>query len=67
MIGVGEETGQLSEITERLATFYEEEVKNITDNLASVIEPILMVIIGIIVGFFAVSMIQPMYSMMQGL
>lgn len=67
MIGVGEETGQLSEITERLASFYEEEVKNITDNLASVIEPILMIIIGIVVGFFAVSMIQPMYSMMEGL
>jgi type IV pilus assembly protein PilC len=67
MIGVGEETGQLSEITERLAGFYEEEVKNITDNLASVIEPVLMIIIGVIVGFFAVSMIQPMYSMMQGL
>ena len=67
MIGVGEETGQLSEITERLAVFYEEEVKNITDNLASVIEPILMIIIGITVGFFAISMIQPMYSMMQGI
>lgn len=67
MIGVGEETGQLSEIMERLAGFYEEEVKNITDNLASVIEPVLMIIIGAAVGFFAVSMIQPMYSMMQGL
>lgn len=67
MIGVGEETGQLSEISDRLAGFYEEEVKNITDNLASVIEPVLMIIIGIIVGFFAVSMIQPMYSMMQAL
>ena len=67
MIGVGEETGQLSEIMERLATFYEEEVKNVTDNLASIIEPILMIIIGVAVGFFAVSMIQPMYSMMEGL
>jgi type IV pilus assembly protein PilC len=64
MIGVGEQTGELSGIMERLADFYEEEVKNITDNLASVIEPILMIILGGAVGFFAISMIQPMYSMM---
>jgi type IV pilus assembly protein PilC len=67
MIGVGEQTGELSEIMVRLADFYEEEVTNITNNLASIIEPVLMIIIGAIVGFFAVSMIQPMYSMMQAL
>ena len=67
MIGVGEQTGELSGIMARLADFYEEEVTNITNNLASVIEPVLMIIIGAIVGFFAVSMIQPMYSMMQAL
>ena len=67
MIGVGEETGELSNIMERLADFYEEEVTNITNNLTSIIEPVLMIIIGIIVGFFAISMIQPMYSMMQGI
>ncbi len=65
MIQVGEETGTLGEITERLAEFYEEEVANITKSLSSIIEPILMVIIGAAVGFFAVSMIQPMYSMMD--
>lgn len=67
MISVGEETGELSEIVARLADFYEEEVTNITDNLASIIEPVLMIIIGIAVGFFAISMIQPMYSMMEGI
>jgi len=67
MVGVGEETGELSDIINRLADFYEEEVTDITNNLASVIEPVLMIIIGVIVGFFAVSMIQPMYSMMQTL
>ena len=64
MVGVGEQTGELSEIMERLADFYEEEVRNITDNLASVIEPILMIVLGGAVGFFAISMLQPMYSMM---
>jgi len=67
MIGVGEQTGELSGIMVRLADFYEEEVTNITSNLASIIEPVLMIIIGAVVGFFAVSMIQPMYSMMEAL
>ncbi len=64
MIGVGEQTGELADIIDRLADFYEEEVKNITENLTSVIEPILMIILGGAVAFFAISMIQPMYSMM---
>jgi type IV pilus assembly protein PilC len=64
MIEVGEETGETSNILLKLANFFEEEVTNATKNLASVIEPILMLLIGVIVGFFAVSMIQPMYSML---
>ncbi|MFH1129392.1 MAG: type II secretion system F family protein [Patescibacteria group bacterium] len=67
MIGVGEETGELSNIIGRLADFYEEDVTNITNNLTSIIEPILMIFLGAAVGFFAISMIQPMYSMMQGM
>lgn len=67
MLKVGEETGQTADILKKLSEFYEEEVTNATKNLASVIEPILMLIIGSVVGFFAVSMIQPMYSMIQSL
>ncbi|MDI6891343.1 MAG: type II secretion system F family protein, partial [Thermodesulfovibrionales bacterium] len=64
MIEVGEETGETSNVLARLAEFYEEEVSNATKNLASVIEPVLMIIIGAAVGFFAISMVQPMYSML---
>ncbi|MBL7156211.1 MAG: type II secretion system F family protein [Candidatus Pacebacteria bacterium] len=64
MIAVGEETGQTSEVLEKLADFFEEEVANSSKNLATIIEPIVMLLIGGAVGFFAISMIQPMYSMM---
>jgi type IV pilus assembly protein PilC len=67
MIGVGEETGELSGIMEKLADFYEEEVTNVTNNLTAIIEPALMIFLGAVVAFFAISMIQPMYSMMEGL
>ena len=67
MIKVGEETGATSDILKHLAEFYEEEVDNTTKNLSSIIEPVLMIFIGAAVGFFAISMLQPMYSMMGGL
>ncbi|MBZ9572043.1 type II secretion system F family protein [Patescibacteria group bacterium] len=64
MIEVGEETGQTSDILAKLADFFEEEVTNATKNLTAVIEPVLMLLIGAVVGLFAVSMIQPIYSML---
>lgn len=64
MIEVGEETGETSTILEKLAYFFEEEVAIIIKNLSSLIEPVLMLIIGAVVGFFVVSMVQPMYSML---
>jgi len=62
MLQVGEETGTTSRMLLRLALFYEEEVTATTRNLSNIIEPTLMIVIGVIVGFFAVSMIQPIYG-----
>ena len=67
MIAIGEETGETSNILAKLADFFEGEVANATKNLTAVIEPVLMLIIGAAVGFFAISMIQPMYSMLGAL
>jgi type IV pilus assembly protein PilC len=67
ILEVGEETGKTEVVLERLAEFYEEEVSQITKNLSSIIEPILMLLIGSAVGFFAVAMLQPMYSVMENI
>jgi type IV pilus assembly protein PilC len=64
MIEVGEETGETPDILQKLADFFEEEVTNTTKNMSSIIEPILMLFIGAAVGFFAISMLQPIYGVM---
>lgn len=67
MTAVGEQTGNLAKILIRLADFYEEEIIATTKNLSAIIEPILMLLIGGAVAIFAISIIQPIYSMMNSL
>jgi type IV pilus assembly protein PilC len=65
MVAVGEETGKISEMLLGVANFYEEEVDQKTKDLSTIIEPVLMILIGIGVGIFAVSMLAPTYSLVE--
>jgi type II secretory pathway component PulF len=67
MISVGEKTGSLAQTLIYLAELYETEVNDLTKNLSSSIEPVLMMVMGLIVGLIAVSIITPIYAITQHL
>jgi type II secretory pathway component PulF len=67
MILVGEETGKIADMLGELAIFYETEVERKTKDLSTIIEPLLMVVIGGGVGFFALALIAPIYSISDGI
>lgn len=67
MIAVGEETGELDNILSELAEFYENEIDQIMSNLPSIIEPVLILLLGCGVGAMAVAIIMPMYSITQSM
>lgn len=65
VIKVGEETGALDEVLQEIALFYEGEVDQTMRNLTSIMEPVLMVLIGLAVGALAVSVISPIYNLVN--
>lgn len=62
MVSAGEETGKISNMLIEIAVFFEQDIAESTKNLSSIIEPFLMITIGVIVGFFALSVFQPIYG-----
>ncbi|MDP3729187.1 MAG: type II secretion system F family protein [bacterium] len=65
MISVGETTGNLSETLLYLSDFYESDVDDLTKNLSSILEPLLILFMGLVVGFVAVAIITPIYGISQ--
>ena len=67
MIGVGEESGSLDFMLQKIADFYEAEVEATLQSLTSALEPILIVFLGVIVGFIVFAMFAPMLKVIEGL
>jgi type IV pilus assembly protein PilC len=65
MIGVGESTGALDEMLDKIANFYDDEVDTAVETLTSVIEPIMIVVMGILVGGMLIAMYLPMFKLIS--
>ena len=67
MVDVGEETGELDTMLYKVADVYDEEVRVLTDGLMALLEPLLIVFLGLAVGFIVVSLFLPLVELIQGL
>lgn len=66
MISIGEQTGNIDQMLSKVADFYEDEVENATDAMTSLMEPILMVVLGGIIAVIVIAMYLPIFSMANG-
>ena len=65
MMAVGEETGALDEMLEKVGTFYDQEIESLVDGLTSLIEPLLIVVMGAMVGGMVICLYLPMFSIIN--
>jgi type IV pilus assembly protein PilC len=65
MVKIGEETGELDHMLSKIADFYEDEVETAVAALTSIIEPIMMIGVGAMVGLIVISMYMPMFKMLK--
>ncbi len=63
LVSVGEQTGRLDQLLEKVNSFYSREVENIVSNLVSLIQPVLMIVIGLLVALLFASILMPLYSL----
>ena len=63
MISIGEEAGSLDMMLGKVADYYEEQVDNAVDNLSSLLEPMIMVILGVLVGGLVIAMYLPIFQL----
>ena len=67
MIGVGEETGALDAMMSKIADFYESEVEASVKALTSILEPVMIILVGAIVGFIVISMYLPLFQVYENI
>ncbi len=65
MVKIGEESGELEDILNKTADFYDEEVENTIQKLVALIEPVMIVLMAVIIGFIMLAMITPMFDMVN--
>jgi type IV pilus assembly protein PilC len=65
MVKIGEETGELEKMLSKIADFYEDEVDAAVQTLTSIIEPVMMILVGMMVGVIVISMYLPMFKMLS--
>jgi type IV pilus assembly protein PilC len=65
MIGVGESTGALDAMLSKIADFYEDEVDEAVANLMSLLEPIIIVFLGVTIGGIVIAMYMPLFTLIQ--
>jgi type IV pilus assembly protein PilC len=67
MVRIGEDTGQLEPILNKVADFYDTEVETAVSQLTTMLEPMIIVVLAVVVGFVVISIIQPMFQMYNGI
>src|SRR6056297_2609417 len=65
MVNIGEESGAIDEVLDKTANFYDEEVEVAIDKLTTMLEPLMIVIMAVVVGFVVIAMILPMFDMLK--
>jgi len=63
MVAVGEETGKMDEVLMKVAHYYEVESEHTVKNLTTALEPLIMIVLGVGVGFLVISIIMPIYNL----
>jgi type IV pilus assembly protein PilC len=67
MVDVGEETGELDVMLYKVADYYDEEVRNLADGMMRLVEPVMIIVLGLVVGFIVISLFMPLLGLIAGL
>ena len=65
MIAVGEESGQIDHVLNKMAEYYADEVQVMTDNLTTLLEPLILIVVGVVIGFIALAVYMPMFTLVE--